>query len=99
MAIRILDPIDPDGENINYVVNLSKYLQGSETIIEVVDVIISDPNLVFAGSQIINSGTAVAVLLSGGTIGSIATITVRFKVSSSPARIDDRSFRIMVEDL
>lgn len=99
MAITTLESKDPDGINVNYKVDLTNYLQTGETVSSIVSVDKDDAALTVASSQITDSGKSVTVFLTGGTLGQLVTVTTRFTVSGSPSRTDDRSFRILIEQL
>lgn len=99
MAIEILESKDPNALNVNYKIDLSKYLQGTEIITGINSVIVDDQTIPTPQSQITDNGTSITVFLSLGTLGAWVKTTVEFTVSGGIQRTDRRSFRILIEEL
>lgn len=72
----------------------SDWLASGETITG--KTVTADSGITVDSSSITDTGTSVTVWISGGTAGSEYDIGVRVTTSATPARVDERTFRIKV---
>ena len=90
---------DPDSTR-DYEIDFSDVLVDDETIASVEWEIDGDDEVLTLGTgdrAPSNSTTAATCWLSGGTLSATYTVTARVTTSASPARIDDRSFRVVIK--
>lgn len=96
MAEKIKDP----DATLDYTIDFSALLEDGETIASVEWEIAGDDDVLTLGTgdrAPSNSDTAATCWLSGGTLSATYTVTARVTTSASPARIDDRSFRVVIK--
>ena len=75
----------------------SDYLDYGETISSAVAISSNSSELIINSTDKTNNDTAVKVWVSGGVVGSSYTLTVR--ITTSSARVDDRSITIYIDNL
>jgi hypothetical protein len=96
MAFKILESKDPDALNIDYKFDLSDYLATGELVDSIVSVAATG-GVTIGSSSITDTGTSITVWLNAGTVAQWSDVTVQFTTDSSPAKTDDRTFRIRIE--
>jgi len=105
MAFRTLEPKDPDSSGIDYLFDLAEVrngrgtkdeLQEGEFIASVITFFSDDPLLNIDSYTITDNASSVQVTVSGGTLNTYASVTVRYQTTLN--RIDDSSIRIFIQD-
>jgi hypothetical protein len=92
---------DPSAK-LDYTIDFGGWLEETETITGTPTWSRAPTGITISGGSyaptVSSDGKRVTVWLEGGSAGVTYTITVEITTSNNPARIDQRSFRVQVED-